>query len=66
VDIINKAMTDGEKAAIKNTWMGITVQFGTQLGTILKWVIPVLFVILGIIAFVLIRNSSYWQRRHRS
>ena len=61
VDIIDKAitaMTDREKAAIKNTWMGITVQFGTQLSTILKWVIPVLFVILGIIAFVVI-----WNRR---
>ncbi len=61
VDIIDKAITamaDREKAVIKNTWMGITVQFGTQLGTILKWVIPVLFVILGIIAFVVI-----WNRR---
>jgi ABC-type amino acid transport substrate-binding protein len=61
VDIIDKAiaaMTDREKAAIKNTWMGITVQFGTQFSTILKWVIPIFFVTLLIIAFVVT-----WNRR---
>ena len=45
VAIINKAlakMTEREKIAIKNTWMGITVEFGTQLSTILRWAIPVL------------------------
>ena len=59
VDIIDKAiaaMTDREKAAIKNTWMGITVQFGTEISTILKWAVPILFVTLLIIGFVITSN----------
>lgn len=61
VAILDKALDsigEQEQTAIKNTWMGITVEFGTQLSTILKWGIPALFVVLAIVAFVMI-----WNRR---
>lgn len=59
--ILDKAltvMTDREKTAIKNSWMGITVQFGASIGAILRWAVPVFIVILVIIAFVVT-----WNRR---
>ncbi len=61
VSILNKvidSMTAHEKAAIKNTWMGITVQLGTQLTTVFKWAIPILLIGFVIITFIVI-----WNRR---
>lgn len=60
VSILNKAIdsiTAQEKAVIKNTWMGITVQLGTQLKTVFKWAIPISIFIFVIIAFIAIWNS---------
>jgi hypothetical protein len=52
-------MSDREKPAIKNSWMsGITVQFGTQLKTVIKWAAPFLIAILVVIVFVVT-----WNRR---
>ncbi len=61
VSILNKTLatiTDREKSAIKNDWIGITVKFGTKLSTILIWLVPTLLITFGIISFVLI-----WNRR---
>ncbi|MES9937150.1 MAG: transporter substrate-binding domain-containing protein [Sedimenticola sp.] len=64
VPIIEKtlaAMTEQQKAAIRNSWMGVTVQFGTQLRTILAWAIPILVISLGIIIFVVVWNRKLEQ-----
>ncbi|MES9956437.1 MAG: transporter substrate-binding domain-containing protein [Sedimenticola sp.] len=61
VPILDKAfatMTDQEKAAIKNSWMGVTVQFGTQLSTILMWVVPAFLIILAFFTFVAVSNRK--------
>ncbi|MBF0454104.1 MAG: transporter substrate-binding domain-containing protein [Magnetococcales bacterium] len=57
VTILNKALDSlkpADRAAIKNTWMAVTVQFGTDLTTILIWAVPIgsgLFLVLGLILF---------------
>jgi PAS domain-containing protein len=51
-------MTDREKTAIKNTWMGLEVKFGFNLKTILIWAIPIGSCIVLIILFGFI-----WNRR---
>ncbi len=61
VSILDKAIetiTDKEQMSIKNTWMGITVEIGTSLSTILKWVTPILISIMIIIALIVL-----WNRR---
>lgn len=59
--ILNKvidSISDREKAAIKNSWLSITVQIGTQITTILTWAIPITLVAIAI--FITIVN---WNRR---
>jgi diguanylate cyclase (GGDEF)-like protein len=56
VGILNKIflnMTEKEKAAIANNWLSVQVNTGTELSTIIFWVLPiVLLLILIILIFV--------------
>lgn len=61
VAILDKALAtidDKERAAIKNAWMAIQVQFGLDITTILKWAVPITLGGLSIIIFVVV-----WNRR---
>ena len=51
-------ISDREKSAIKNDWIGVTVKFGTNLNTIITWALPILAIIIAIISFVFV-----WNRR---
>ncbi|MCK5516453.1 MAG: ABC transporter substrate-binding protein [Desulfobulbaceae bacterium] len=46
------------RLAIKNSWLGITVKFGTDLKTILKWSAPFLLAIIIVIVFVVTWNRK--------
>ena len=56
VGILNKVflnITEKEKAAIANNWLSIEVKTGTELSTIIVWVLPIVsFLILIILIFV--------------
>ena len=59
VSILDKALdsiSNQEKVAIKNNWLGITVEFGTKISTILQWTLPTLLIIIAILTFILITN----------
>ncbi len=61
VAILDKALDsidDKERAAIKNSWMAIQVQFGLKMKTVLMWVVPGIAG-AGLIIFLI----STWNRR---
>ncbi|MEO5376700.1 MAG: transporter substrate-binding domain-containing protein [Magnetococcus sp. DMHC-6] len=47
-----------EKNAIRNAWMTVQVQLGSNLKMILAWVLPIIGVLILVITFV-----SFWNRR---
>ena len=61
VSILNKgldSLSEKERVAIINTWMAIHVQFGTDLRTILMWVVPFAVGLLTILGM-----TVFWNRR---
>ncbi len=56
VGILNKVflnITEKEKAAIANNWLSVRVNTGTELSTIILWVLPIVsFLILIILIFI--------------
>ncbi len=60
IPILNKAldsMDAKKKSTIANNWLAVHIQEGTQLKTILKWIIPIL-TLLFIIIFIFIRINK--------
>ena len=62
VGILNKVflnISEKEKAAIANNWLSVRVNTGTELSTIIVWVLPIIiFLILIILVFVRL-NSRF-------
>ncbi|MEG3639599.1 transporter substrate-binding domain-containing protein [Magnetococcus sp. PR-3] len=61
VSILDKGLNTldaRDRAAIKNSWMAINIQFGTDLRTILIWVLPI-----GIVLLLIIGMTLFWNRR---
>nr|CRH07894.1 Exported protein of unknown function [Candidatus Magnetococcus massalia] len=53
-----QTLSERERTAIKNTWIAIQVQFGTNLRQILIWVIP-----LGAVLLLILGLTVFWNRR---
>jgi ABC-type amino acid transport substrate-binding protein/serine phosphatase RsbU (regulator of sigma subunit) len=61
VTILDKALAtidDKERTAIKNAWMAINVSYGTDMKTILIWVVPIAIGLAIFIGFII-----FWNRR---
>ncbi|MEL0068131.1 MAG: ATP-binding protein, partial [Gammaproteobacteria bacterium] len=71
VPIFNKvlaSMSEKEKQAITNTWLQYQVKQGFALSAVLKWVIPILLLIMVITVYVLYNNrrlSSEIEQKKR-
>ncbi len=71
VPILNKvfaSMSEKQKQTIVNTWLQLQIQQGFSLIAVLKWVIPILLLIMAITVYVLYNNrrlsSEIEQRKH--
>jgi PAS domain S-box-containing protein len=61
VTILDKTlafMEEEKHAAIRNSWLAVEVNLGTDIKTILKWAIPI-----GIVVIVIITMITWWNRR---
>ena len=61
VAILNKGLDtldNRDRVAIKNAWMALHVQFGTDLTTIFMWAIPI-----GASLFLILGMTVFWNRR---
>ncbi len=61
VPLLNRALDDidvKERAAIKNTWMSLNIQFGLDIKTILMWATPIVLAAIAIITVVLLSNRK--------
>ena len=61
VSLLNKALDsidDKERTAIRNAWLGLSVQFGLDLKTILVWAVPIGGSAVLIIAFIVVWNRK--------
>jgi len=59
VPIINKAIksiSDNEKRRITNNWLGYQLNVGTDIFTIIVWIVPIISVLLAIIFFLFRSN----------
>ena len=71
VPILNKvfaSMSEKQKQTIANTWLQLQLQQGFSLIAVLKWVIPILLLIMAITVYVLYNNrrlSSEIEQRKR-
>ncbi len=66
VSILNKtinSMESREKNAIKNKWLRINVNLGTDLITVFLWAVPIAMVIFSIIFYILLSNRRLSQAK---
>ncbi|MBF0454328.1 MAG: bacteriohemerythrin [Magnetococcales bacterium] len=57
-------MTKEQHAAIRNSWLAVEVNFGTNLSTILYWAIPLVLLTAIILFFILSWNRRLGQEVH--
>ena len=62
VGILNKVflnITEKEKAAIANNWLSVQVNTGTELSTIILWVLPIILLLMLIILIFVRMNRRF-------